>query len=62
MRWQPLFSLADKKEGGLTAPTEQRPMASGCACRDLVEGRVGNFIGLNLRSSFNHFRQASQYF
>ena len=20
MRWQPLFSLADKKEGGLTAP------------------------------------------
>src|SRR2546428_444732 len=31
------------------------------ACGDLVEGRVRNLVGLNLRRSLNHLRQARQH-
>src|SRR5213594_499936 len=31
------------------------------ACTDLVEGRVRNLVGLNLRCSLNHLRQARQH-
>src|SRR2546421_5882032 len=31
------------------------------ACGDLVEGRVRNLVGLNLRCSLNHLRQARQH-
>src|SRR5213596_3576860 len=31
------------------------------ACGELVEGRVRNLVGLNLRCSLNHLRQARQH-
>src|SRR5438876_12144938 len=31
------------------------------ACGDLVEGRVRNLVGLNLRCSLDHLRQARQH-
>ena len=47
-------------EGGFGRPESNKKdlSASGCdASGDLVEGRVGNLMGLNLRSSLKHFRQ-----
>src|SRR5256712_14116099 len=43
----------------------ERPAPTGSAlvvgCGDLVEGRVRNLVGLNLRCSLNHLRQARQH-
>src|SRR5437879_5709463 len=52
------------KGGGLGPPPKQRDLsASGrCSCGDLVEGGIGNLIGLYLRSSVNHLRQGLRYF
>src|SRR5229473_5467118 len=48
------------------APPKQRDLsASGCCsgCSgDLVEGGIGNLIGLYLRSSVNHLRQSLRHF
>src|ERR1700730_3873067 len=41
-----------------TAPKRKTLPASGsCGSGDLVEGRVGNLVGINLWSSLNHSRQ-----
>ncbi len=47
----------------MAAPADRKDLSpSGCdASSDLVEGRVGNLIGLNLRSSLNNFRQGLQH-
>src|SRR5271167_4028211 len=47
----------------LAAPTEREGLStSGCnASGDRVEGRVGNLVGFNLKSSLNHFRQGLLY-
>src|SRR6266851_5838209 len=56
------------RRGGLgpPAPPKQRDLsASGCcSCGsgDLVEGGIGNLIGLYLRSSVNHLRQSLRHF
>src|SRR5260370_9484593 len=52
------------KGGGLGPPPKQRDLsASGrCSSCDLVEGGIGNLIGLYLRSSVNHLRQGLRYF
>src|SRR5437016_1720887 len=52
------------KGGGLGPPPKQRDLsASGrCSGGDLVEGGIGNLIGLYLRSSVNHLRQGLRYF
>src|SRR5258708_6964121 len=52
------------KGGGLGPPPKERDLsASGrCSCGDLVEGGIGNLIGLYLRSSVNHLRQSLRHF
>src|SRR5205807_9470219 len=52
------------KGGGFGPPPQQRDLsASGrCSGGDLVEGGIGNLIGLYLRSSVNHLRQGLRHF
>src|SRR6266852_625888 len=52
------------KGGGLGPPPKERDLsASGrCSSGDLVEGGIGNLIGLYLRSSVNHLRQGLRHF
>src|SRR6266849_9606514 len=68
--WQPrfFFEFPPRRTGagGRTwpAPSERKDLpALGCYGNgDLVEGRVGNLIGVNLGSSLNHSRQDLCYF
>src|SRR6266852_7204264 len=56
---------SSKTKGGRTSPApQQRDLsASGrCSSGDLVEGGIGNLIGLYLRSSVNHLRQSLRHF
>src|SRR5437588_7592680 len=51
--------------GGRTwpAPKQRDLLASGrCSSGDLVEGGIGNLIGLYLRGSVNHLRQGLRHF
>src|SRR6267143_1153497 len=52
------------KGADLAHASQQRDLsASGrCSGGDLVEGGIGNLIGLYLRSSVNHLRQGLRYF
>src|SRR5258707_2069033 len=52
------------KGGGLSPPPQQRDLSTSgrCSCGDLVEGGIGNLIGLYLRSSVNHLRQGLRHF
>src|SRR5947199_10480790 len=56
------FLFAKRGRSSPPSPNEKDLSASDCnASSDLVECRVRNLIGLNLRSSLNHFRQGSQH-
>src|SRR2546426_5517428 len=55
---------SDLTRGDLGRPSEPQKdlSSSGCAASgDLMDGRVGNIIGFNFRSSLNHFRQGVQH-
>src|SRR5256885_17069352 len=49
---------AVKQTGATTGRTDR---SAQVACGDLVEGRVRSLVGLNLRCSLNHLRQARQH-
>src|ERR1700737_3692110 len=64
-RFSAQFPLRRTSGGaGPTRPSKRkRLLASGrYGNGDLMEGRVGNLIGFNLRSSLNHSRQDLCYF
>src|SRR5260370_7885944 len=57
--------LSDNLRGGLSPPPSERKdlLASGrCGSGDLVERRVSNVIGLNLRSSLNYRGEDLRHF
>src|SRR2546425_11059407 len=47
-----------KQTGATSGRTDRSALV---ACGDLVESRVRNLVGLNLRCSLNHLRQARQH-
>ena len=59
------FSFAGDVRGGLSPLLTERkelPAPSCYGSSDLVAGRVGNLMGLNLRSSLGHAREESRHF
>src|SRR5260370_42002425 len=61
----PCYSrLSSETKGGGLGPPQQRDLsASGrCSCGDLVEGGIGNLIGLYLSGSVNHRPQDLRHF
>src|SRR5882724_13039125 len=47
-----------KRTGATSGRTDRSALV---ACGDLVEGRVRHLVGVNLRCSLNHLRQARQH-
>src|SRR3974390_3531769 len=60
----PTNDSARQIEGRIWPPPETKDLSASdrCCCGDLVEGGIGNLIGLYLRSSVNHLRQGLRHF
>src|SRR5258707_11327671 len=52
-----------RERADLAAPPTKEPLSASRrdASGDLVEGRIGNLVGANLRCSLNHLRQGLQH-